>query len=105
MGLSTAAPSTAPPAAGLEDFEPLLAGFRAKLDRALGDWLTAKRAEAVATGSPETMELIEGVGQLAGNGGKRLRPALVYYAYRACGGGADEEVLPLALSTELLHTY
>jgi geranylgeranyl diphosphate synthase type I len=105
MGLSTAAPSTAVPAAIPEGFEPLLAGFRARLDRALGDWLTAKRAEAVAAGSPETLELIEGVGQLANNGGKRLRPALVYYAYRACGGAADEEVLPLALSTELLHTY
>jgi geranylgeranyl diphosphate synthase type I len=105
MALSTAAPSSARPAAVPEGFEQLLAGFRAKLDRALGDWLTAKRAEAVATGSPETLELIEGVGQLARNGGKRLRPALVYYAYRACGGGTDEEVLPLALSTELLHTY
>jgi geranylgeranyl diphosphate synthase, type I len=105
MGLSTAAPSTARPVAVPEGFSDLLAGFRGKLDRALGDWLTAKRAEAEAAGAPETLELIEGVGQLANHGGKRLRPALVYYAYRACGGGGDEEVLPLALSTELLHTY
>ena len=105
MGLSTAAPSTARPAAVPEGFSDLLTGFRRKLDRALGDWLTAKRAEAVAAGAPETLELIEGVGLLANNGGKRLRPALVYYAYRACGGTADDEVLPLALSTELLHTY
>jgi geranylgeranyl diphosphate synthase type I len=88
-----------------EGFEQLLAGFRAKLDGVLSDWLATKRAEAVASGSPETLELIEGVGQLARNGGKRLRPALVYHAYRACGGSVDEDVLPLALSTELLHTY
>jgi geranylgeranyl diphosphate synthase type I len=105
MGLSTAAPSTAPPAAVPEGFTSLLAGFRDQLDHALGDWLQAKREEAVAAGSPETLELIDGVGQLATQGGKRLRPALVYYTYRACGGAADEEVLPLALSTELLHTY
>jgi geranylgeranyl diphosphate synthase type I len=105
MGLSTAAPSTARTETVPEGFSDLLAGFRGKLDRALGDWLTAKRAEAVAAAAPETLELIEGVGRLANNGGKRLRPALVYYSYRACGGGADEEVLPLALSTELLHTY
>jgi geranylgeranyl diphosphate synthase type I len=105
MGLSTAAPSTARPVAVPEGFTSLLAGFRDKLDRALGDWLDAKREEAVAAGSPETLELIDGVGQLATQGGKRLRPALVYYTYRACGGAADEEVLPLALSTELLHTY
>jgi geranylgeranyl diphosphate synthase type I len=105
MGLSTAAPLTARPAAVPEGFTSLLAGFRDQLDRALGDWLDAKREEAVAAGSPETLELIDGVGQLATQGGKRLRPALVYYTYRACGGAADEEVLPLALSTELLHTY
>src|SRR3954468_19396159 len=98
MGLSTEAP------AELAEFTALLAGFRAKLDRALADWLEAKRGEAVAAGSPETLQLIDGVGQLATQGGKRLRPALVYYTYRACGGAADEEVLPLALSTELLHT-
>jgi geranylgeranyl diphosphate synthase type I len=105
MGLSTAAPSTARPAAVPEGFTSLLAGFRDQLDRALSQWLDAKREEAIALGSPETLELIDGVGQLATQGGKRLRPALVYYTYRACGGAADEEVLPLALSTELLHTY
>ena len=83
----------------------LLAGFREKLDRALAGWLDAKREEAVALGSPETLELIDGVGQLATQGGKRLRPALVYYTYRACGGASDDEALPLALATELLHTY
>jgi len=50
-------------------------------------------------------EVIGGIGRLATEGGKRIRPALVYYTYRACGGTADEEVLPLALATELLHTY
>lgn len=105
MGLSTAAPSTARPAAVPEGFTSLLAGFRDQLDRSLSHWLDAKREEALALGSPETLELIDGVGQLATQGGKRLRPALVYYTYRACGGAADEEVLPLALSTELLHTY
>jgi geranylgeranyl diphosphate synthase type I len=88
-----------------EDFSGLLAGFRHKLDRALATWLDAKREEAAAAGSPETLDLIGGVGQLATEGGKRIRPALVYYTYRACGGAADEEVLPLALATELLHTY
>src|SRR3954453_22248991 len=99
MGLSTEAP------AELAEFTALLAGFREKLDRALADWLDAKRGEAMAAGSPETLQLIDGVGQLAMQGGKRLRPALVYYTYRAGGGEADGEVLPLALSTELLHTY
>jgi geranylgeranyl diphosphate synthase type I len=105
MGFSTAAPSTARPTAAPEGFSSLLAGFRGQLGRALAAWLDAKREEAVAAGSPETLELIDGIGRLATDGGKRLRPALVYYTYRACGGAADAEVLPLALATELLHTY
>jgi geranylgeranyl diphosphate synthase type I len=105
MGLSTEAPAAADPTVVPEGFASLLAGFRAKLDRTLDDWLAAKRQEAAADGSPEMLELIDGVGQLATQGGKRLRPALVYYTYRACGGASDEEVLPLALATELLHTY
>jgi geranylgeranyl diphosphate synthase, type I len=105
MGLSTEAPETAAPEAVPEDFTGLLAGFRDKLDRVLAAWLDEKRQEAATAGAPETLELIDGVGLLATQGGKRLRPALVYYTYRACGGTSDEEALPLALATELLHTY
>ena len=105
MGFSTEAAATVRPQASAEDFAGLLAGFRDKLDRALAAWLDAKREEAAAAGSPETLELIDGVGRLATHGGKRLRPALVYYTYRACGGVSDEAALPLALATELLHTY
>ncbi|HEV8578875.1 MAG TPA: polyprenyl synthetase family protein [Thermoanaerobaculia bacterium] len=105
MGLSTEAPATVRPPAVPEGFADLLAGFRDKLDRALGAWLEAKREEAVSAGSPEMLELIDGVGRLAVHGGKRLRPALVFYTYHACGGTTDEEALPLALATELLHTY
>jgi geranylgeranyl diphosphate synthase type I len=88
-----------------EAFAGLLTDFRGKLERALAALLEAKREETVAAGSPETLDLIDGVGQLATHGGKRLRPALVYYTYRACGGASDEAVLPMALATELLHTY
>jgi len=105
MGLSTEATATVRPPAVSAGFAGLLAGFRDKLERVLAAWLESKREEASAAGSPETLELIDGVGRLATHGGKRLRPALVYYTYRACGGASDDEALPLALATELLHTY
>ncbi|MES1242934.1 MAG: polyprenyl synthetase family protein [Acidobacteriota bacterium] len=98
MGLSTARRHEVP-----EGFPALLDGFRERLDRELDAWLERKRR--LASGSPEMLELIDGVGQLAVHGGKRLRPALVYHACRACGGPPDADVLPLALATELLHTY
>ncbi len=100
MGLSTARRHEVP-----EGFPALLEGFRERLDRELDALLERKRRQASDAGSPEMLELIEGVGQLAVHGGKRLRPALVYHAYLACGGPAGEEVMPLALATELLHTY
>ena len=86
-------------------FAALLAGFQAKLAGELAAWLAAKRAAAAASPVPSDLELIDGVGQLMTRGGKRLRPALVYYSYRALGGAADPAVLPLALAIEFLHTY
>jgi geranylgeranyl diphosphate synthase type I len=50
-------------------------------------------------------DLVDGVARLMAQGGKRLRPALVYYTYRACGGRSDQQAIPLALATEFLHTY
>lgn len=100
---SSAATSAVRHEAAPGDFTGLLDGFREKLDRELAAWLGAKRQ--AAAGSREMLELIDGVGELVTQGGKRLRPALVYYSYRACGGVQDEKVLPVALATELLHTY
>jgi geranylgeranyl diphosphate synthase, type I len=100
---SSAASSTARRQTAPAEFTGLLDGFRDKLDRELAAWLATKRQ--AASGSREMLELIDGVGQLVTQGGKRLRPALVYYTCRACGGPPDEEALPVALATELLHTY
>jgi len=105
MGLSTEAPPSAPRTAVRDEFTGLFDGFRERLDRTLARWLEARREEAAADSSPEMLELVDAVGDLATQGGKRLRPALVYYTYRACGGTDDDHVLPLALATELLHTY
>jgi len=49
--------------------------------------------------------MVDAVESLVRAGGKRLRPALVYHSYRLCGGRDDDRVMPLAMATELLHTY
>ena len=99
MAATSAARSEAAPTS----FSQLLDSFREKLDRELQVWLARKRE--AAGGFREAVELIDGVGQLVLQGGKRLRPALVYATYQACGGLSDAQVLPLSLATELLHTY
>lgn len=105
MGLSTEAAPAVGRQAVSEGFTRLLDGFRAQLDRELEALLAAKRDEAADGDSPEMLELIDGIAELATVGGKRLRPALVFYSYKACGGQEDEKALRLALATELLHTY
>jgi geranylgeranyl diphosphate synthase type I len=112
MTRSTAAPTAQLSAAAVraDGFAGLLAGFRGTVDRALAEWIEGKRRSAAeeaesAAEATASLELTDGVAALTRHGGKRLRPALVHYTYRACGGRSDGAVLPLALSTELLHTY
>ncbi len=98
MGLSTAVSlrdrSRARSQEVPDGFTSLLDGFRGRLDRELDAWIESKRREAAAAGSPEMLELIDGVGQLVVQGGKRLRPALVYHTYRACGGPPTKRCCP-----------
>lgn len=101
MELTRAVERTTRPA--FFDFVGRLADFRERLEPELARFFARKRAEVAL--EPEGLELVEEVERLITTGGKRLRPALVYYTYRACGGETDADVLPLAMSTELLHTY
>ena len=86
----------APAAAPEETFAGLLAGFREVLEGELAAWFEARRTELAPLPAPAAdalRELIDGVGQLASYGGKRLRPAFVYYSYLGCGGRSDVRVV------------
>ena len=43
-------------------------------------------------------------GRVLNAGGKRLRPLLFLLAYRVAGGTNTDDVMPLALAFELIHT-
>jgi geranylgeranyl diphosphate synthase type I len=85
-------------------FEDLLESFRQKLENELRSWLEVKQARAREV-VPASEELTGVLSNYVFRGGKRLRPALLYYSYRSCGGTSDPTVLPLAMAVELLHTY
>ena len=85
-------------------FERQLATFRHRLDGQLSAFVSTKR-QATREAAGEATQLVDSIADLAQAGGKRLRPALVYHAYIACGGSDDARVDPLALATEFLHTY
>lgn len=86
------------------DFEALMERFRSRLDAELVLFLKGRR-QATAAQAPEAEALLDQLEGLIFGGGKRLRPALVYFGYVACEGTAEAKVLPLAMATELLHTY
>jgi len=99
-GVTTAAASRAESA---PSFPELLERFRSDLSRRLEEFLEEKRETGRGKGSDR--ELVDTVGRLIRGGGKRLRPALARYTYRACGGKSGERIFPVAMSLELLHTY
>jgi geranylgeranyl diphosphate synthase type I len=84
-------------------FAEALARFRREIDGEIRAFLTGKRRQTAEV-APEAGVLVDTLQDLLERGGKRLRPALLVHAHLACGGGAGG-VLPLALATELLHTY
>jgi geranylgeranyl diphosphate synthase type I len=112
--------ASAPRSGGVsEGFAKQIDGFRDRLDREIAAFLADKRSSVGGTGGAgegpgasrqqatlaDPGDLVDGVARLMAQGGKRLRPALVYYTYRACGGRSESQVMPLALATEFLHTY
>lgn len=89
--------------ASVPEFETLLVAYQSRLESALDEYL-AKQAESAEVIGASTREISDPLRQFVGRGGKRIRPALVHFAYRAAGG-EDERSLPLEMAVELLHTY
>lgn len=81
-----------------------LTRFRRRVEPELLEWLDRKHRESSGPAA-QTAELTSRLREFVARGGKRLRPALVFFSYRGCGGEDEAAVLPLAMSTELLHTY
>lgn len=71
---------------------------------ALREFIVARRAEAVAI-DQRLGPLLDELQAAVGSGGKRLRPLLAAWGYRAGGRELDEPMLRAAAALELLHTF
>lgn len=87
-----------------DSFASLFEGFRSELNAELRRQLREKHQD-MEESAPESVCLADVLSDLVLSGGKRLRPALVHFGYRACGGTEAGAARPLAMATELLHTY
>jgi geranylgeranyl diphosphate synthase type I len=84
-------------------FSTLMRSYRSRLEGELDRYLVEQAASAERIG-PTTREISDPLRDFVARGGKRLRPALVHFAYRAAGG-EGERSLPVEMAVELLHTY
>jgi geranylgeranyl diphosphate synthase, type I len=84
-------------------FAPALDAVGVELEPLLGAYLRDRRAE-LATMDASAVALIDELVRLTRAGGKRLRPALAYWSYRAAGGEPGEPILRAGIALELLHT-
>ena len=53
---------------------------------------------------PASAALVDELTRLLGAGGKRIRPAICWWAFNAAGGDAGEPILRACAALELLHT-
>jgi geranylgeranyl diphosphate synthase, type I len=74
------------------------------IERVLDGVLAERRQDATAI-DPRLGSLVDELQATVGSGGKRLRPRLVLWGYRAGGCRVDEPVLRAAAALELLHTF
>lgn len=80
-----------------------LAAARGLVDPALRGFLADRRAELAAL-DPSAAVLVDELQRLSDAGGKRIRPALCYWSFRAAGGTQVESVANACVALELLHT-
>lgn len=74
--------------------------LRRRFDEELQRFLQERRKAL-----PDARPLIEEIERALRAGGKRLRPALCYWGYRASGSPHGEEILRVSAALELLHTF
>lgn len=74
-------------------FDPLLFGF---LD---------KKQKEVKKVSPFAQILVQEIARTIKAGGKRIRPAILFYAFKACGGKDEKAALNLGMALEIFHTF
>jgi geranylgeranyl diphosphate synthase, type I len=80
------------------------AAVRPAVDVVLADFLAA-RVREMSAADAAVLEVVGPVRRLVAAGGKRLRPAFVYWGHRATGARHQDEIAFVGAAVEMLHTF
>lgn len=83
---------------------PALEIVRARIEPVIERFLDQRRIE-LAGMDPSATVLVDELRRLIAAGGKRIRPALCFWAHRAAGGSDGEAIDNVCAALELLHTF
>ncbi len=86
------------------DIQATLKEFKARLDPKIAAYFDKTIVEAKRE-DDLVCQAIEHVKTMTLAGGKRLRPAFMYYGYLAAGGRDRERILNTAVAVELIHVF
>lgn len=86
------------------ELELELKKFKRDFDGELKKFLGLKTAEAKKI-SPVAYGMAKSLEDYVMNGGKRIRPALMYYTYLALGGKDKKEAMRAGMALEFMHTF
>src|SRR5215470_1736545 len=78
--------------------------FEDRLELALRDFLGERRSEAISLDA-RLGPLVDELESAVAAGGKRLRPQLAAWGYRAGGAELDDSMIRVGAALELLHTF
>lgn len=86
------------------DVIEVLKGYKNRLDPLLKDYFSRK-VKKVEKNNVLAAKTAAMIADFTLAGGKRIRPALVYYGYLAAGGKEEEKILEASMSIELAHIF
>jgi geranylgeranyl diphosphate synthase, type I len=82
----------------------LLKKYKKRLDVCLNKYFEEKIKKA-GKSHPLAKEAVRMIADFTMAGGKRIRPAIVYYSYLAAGGRNDDKIVEASMSIELTHSF
>ena len=82
----------------------LLGAYKKRLDVGLKKYFAIKIKQA-QNSDPLAENAVKMIADFTLSGGKRIRPALVYYSYLAAGGQDEDRIVEASMSIELTHSF